>query len=59
MRCKVNIHQDLMGSINSNIEVLPTAIFWDAEGKEIGRHEGYLLPEQIMEELEKYGVLVK
>ena len=48
-----------MGSINSNIEVLPTAIFWDAEGKEIGRDEGYLLPEQIMEELEKYGVLVK
>jgi thioredoxin-related protein len=47
----------MLGGINAEVEVLPTSIFWDEEGKEIGRHEGYLLPEQIMELLKKYGVL--
>jgi len=54
----VNTDTDFLGGINQNIEVLPTAVFWDAEGKEIGRYEGYLLPEQIMELLVKYGVLI-
>jgi thioredoxin-related protein len=55
----VNTDKDILGGINLNIEVLPTAVFWDENGKEIGRHEGYLLPDQIMELLEKYRVLVK
>jgi thioredoxin-related protein len=55
----INTDKDVLGGINSNVEVLPTSIFWDEEGKEVGRYEGYLLPEQIMELLEKYGVLVK
>ena len=55
----INTDKDVLGGINANVQVLPTSIFWDAEGKEIGRYEGYLLPEQIMELLEKYGVLVK
>ena len=53
----INTDKDILGGINSNVEVLPTSIFWDEDGKEIGRYEGYLLPEQIMELLEKYGVL--
>ncbi len=55
----INTDKDIVGGINSNVLVLPTSIFWDEEGKEIGRYEGYLLPDQIMELLEKYGVLVK
>lgn len=55
----INTDKDVLGGINANVQVLPTSIFWDAEGKEIGRYEGYLLPEQIMELLEKYGVLPK
>jgi thioredoxin-related protein len=55
----INTDIDIMGGINNHIEVLPTAIFWDENGKEIGRHEGYLLPDQIMGLLEKYRVLVK
>jgi len=55
----VNTDKDVLGAINSNIEVLPTSVFWDANGTEIGRHEGYLLPDQIMELLTKYGVLEK
>ena len=55
----VNTDKDILGGINCNIEVLPASVFWDENGKEIGRHEGYLLPEQIMELLRKYGVLVE
>jgi len=55
----INTDKDPLGAINSNVIVLPTSIFWDKNGNEIGRHEGYLLPNQIMELLEKYGVLVK
>jgi len=55
----INTDKDILGAINSNVEVLPTSVFWDEEGKEIGRYEGYLLPEQIMELLVKYGVLDK
>ncbi|CAA6802536.1 MAG: Thioredoxin [uncultured Sulfurovum sp.] len=55
----INTDKDILGGINSNVQVLPTSVFWNEEGKEIGRHEGYLLPEEIMELLEKYGVLVK
>ena len=53
----INTDKDVLGGINAEVEVLPTSIFWDEEGKEVGRYEGYLLPEQIMELLEKYGVL--
>jgi len=53
----INTDKDILGGINAEVEVLPTSIFWDEEGKEVGRYEGYLLPEQIMELLEKYGVL--
>jgi len=53
----INTDKDMLGGINAEVEVLPTSIFWDEEGNEIGRHEGYLLPEQIMELLKKYGVL--
>ncbi len=53
----INTDKDVLGAINSNVQVLPTSVFWDENGKEIGRYEGYLLPEQIMELLVKYGVL--
>ncbi len=55
----VNTDNDILGAINMNIRVLPASIFLDKEGKEIGRVEGYLLPDQIMELLKKYGVLVE
>ena len=55
----VNTDKDLLGAINMNISVLPASVFLDEEGKEIGRVEGYLLSEQIMELLRKYGVLVE
>ena len=53
----INTDKDMLGGINAEVEVLPTSIFWNEEGKEIGRYEGYLLPKQIMELLQKYKVI--
>ena len=55
----VNTDLDMAGMIKHNIIVLPVSLFLDADGKVIGRVEGYLMPDRIMELLETYGVLVK
>lgn len=55
----VNTDNDIIGAINMNIRVLPASVFLDKDGKEIGRHEGYLLPNNIMKLLIKYRVLVE
>ena len=55
----VNTDKDILGAINHNVEVLPTSIFWDEKGEEVGRVVGYLTPEKIMAALKKYGVLVE
>lgn len=39
-----------------NARVIPTQIFYDREGREISRHEGYLDKKSIIEMLEKMGV---
>lgn len=38
------------------IRVIPTQIFYDAKGKEIARHEGFLGKEDMVSMLEKCGV---
>lgn len=38
------------------IQVIPTQIFYDAQGKEAGRHQGFLAKENIVAVLEKLGV---
>ena len=55
----VNTDKDIEGMFRYKVEVLPTSIFWDRDGNVVGRVEGYLLPDRIMELLEQYGVLVK
>ena len=55
----VNTDLDVAGMIKYNVIVLPLSVFLDENGKEIGRVEGYLMPDRIMELLESYGVLVK
>ena len=55
----VNTDLDVAGMIKYNVIVLPLSVFLDENGKEVGRVEGYLMPDRIMELLESYGVLVK
>jgi len=38
------------------IRAIPTQIFFDAEGKEVGRHEGFLNKASIVKELNNLGV---
>ena len=38
------------------IQLIPTQIFYDAEGKEMSRHEGFMDKAAIVAELEKLGV---
>jgi thioredoxin 1 len=38
------------------IRTIPTQIFFDAEGQEVGRHEGFLDKASIVAELQKLGV---
>jgi thioredoxin 1 len=38
------------------IKLIPTQIFFDAEGKEMSRHEGFMDKAAIIAELEKLGV---
>ncbi|MHC1729191.1 MAG: thioredoxin family protein [Syntrophobacteraceae bacterium] len=38
------------------IRSIPTQIFYDKDGKEVSRHEGYMDKEQIVAMLEKLGV---
>jgi thiol-disulfide isomerase/thioredoxin len=55
----VNTDLDVVGMIKYNVIVLPLSVFLDADGKEVGRVEGYLMPDKIMALLETYEVLVK
>lgn len=55
----VNVDKDPLGAINHDIEELPVQLFYDKNGKEVGRHVGYLGKDDMMEALRKYGVLVE
>jgi thioredoxin 1 len=41
------------------IRAIPTQIFYDASGKELSRHLGYISKEQILEVFKKYGIEIK
>lgn len=41
------------------IQVIPTQIFFDATGKEVTRHEGFMPKEDILAQLEKMGVATR
>ena len=39
-----------------NINLIPTQIFYDAEGKELFRHEGFYSKEEIIAKWKEFGV---
>ncbi len=41
------------------IKSIPTQIFFDAKGKELGRHEGFLSKEDILKKWQELGVSIK
>jgi thioredoxin 1 len=47
-------HREAAGEYG--IRVIPTQIFFDAEGKEVWRHEGFLAKEDIVAKFTEIGV---
>jgi thioredoxin 1 len=41
------------------IRGIPTQIFYDASGKELGRHMGFISKEQILQSFRKFGIELK
>jgi len=41
------------------IRGIPTQIFYDASGKELGRHLGFISKEQILQSFKKFGIELK
>ncbi len=41
------------------IKSIPTQIFLDAKGKELGRHEGFIAKEDILKKWREFGVNIK
>jgi len=52
-----DVETDILASINRNISELPVQLFYDENGKEVGRHTGYMGKEEIIEYLQNYGIL--
>ena len=50
----VNDYRDL--STQYQVRVIPTQIFFDKQGKQVWRHEGYLAKEDIVKKLKELGV---
>jgi thioredoxin 1 len=54
----VNTDKDMKGAMREHILELPVQIFYK-DGKEVDRHIGYMGKADILEYLEKYGILAK
>lgn len=52
----VDVLADRAAGERYKVEVIPTQVFFDAEGKELGRHQGYWPKEEILGQFAAYGV---
>lgn len=52
----IDINLDLESAQRYGIRVIPTQIFFDAEGNELFRHEGYLSKEDILRKWQELGI---
>jgi len=52
----IDVWQDPQAGQRYGIRVIPTQIFYDASGKEVFRHEGFLSKEDILATWKKLGV---
>ncbi|MCK4413072.1 MAG: thioredoxin [Candidatus Eisenbacteria sp.] len=54
----IDVREDRTAASLYGIRVIPTQIFYDAEGNELFRHEGFMSKEAILEQWESFGVPV-
>lgn len=55
----INVAKDTKGTQEFGINVIPTQIFFNSDGKELYRHIGFFSKEEILNTFESYGVSVK
>ncbi len=51
----IDLREDMDAARRYRIRVIPTQIFFDADGKEVWRHEGYMPKDQIVAKLAELG----
>lgn len=55
----IDVWTDRAAGSQYGIRMIPTQIFFDADGKEVFRHEGFLSLDDITAQFEKMGVVVE
>ncbi len=54
----IDVWKDRTAGPKYGIRLIPTQIFFDAEGKELGRHEGFIGKEDILNTFRRFGVTI-
>jgi len=52
----IDVNEDQAAALKFNIQMIPTQIFFDARGKEVKRHTGFMEKEDILKELKNAGL---
>lgn len=52
----IDVWKDRTAGRKYGIRLIPTQIFYDAQGKELGRHEGFIGKEDILNTFRRFGV---
>jgi thioredoxin 1 len=52
----IDVNEDASATGKYKIELIPTQIFFDATGKELFRHEGFMAKEAILAKWQEVGV---
>ena len=52
----IDVWKDRTAGQKYGIRLIPTQIFYDAQGKELGRHEGFIGKEDILNTFRRFGV---
>ena len=52
----IDVWQDPEAGRKYGVQIIPTQIFYDAQGKELFRHEGYFAKEDILAKWKQLGV---
>ena len=52
----IDVNENREEAMKYNIRVIPTQILFDVEGKEVGRHEGFIAKEVLVKVFEQVGI---
>jgi len=52
----IDVNEDQAAALKFNIQMIPTQIFFDARGKEVKRHTGFMEKADILNELKNAGL---